>query len=292
MRLKVVICSILGLMPVYADGDYGDENEYPVSDVQQEPKGSYFTNNWFKFSGNFGFVSNYVYRGQTRTWDGPAAQGEFVIKQNRPDGFYVGAWGSNIDSTTAANGANLQLDAFLGYLYKYNPDLTLGLELRESWFPKAHNSLSTRDKYNTLELIPKVQYQIFTFLFAYSFSNARGVNQNFASTYMPPLKPNGSSRGSWYAELGANFPIPNTGDRFKIHLNWGYVYVNHYTSLNYNVFAGGLSYKLPDSWAGLVVSGDASFTTANKKYYRRFNESGGSKNIVAPKVWLGLKKEF
>lgn len=292
MRLKIIICSVLCLLPAFADGDYKDEDVYPVSDVDSEEKANYFINRWIKFSGNFGFVTNYVSRGQTQTFDGPAAQGEFIFTQNGDGGFYLGVWGSNIDGTTASNGAGLELDGYFGYLYNYNPDIALSLELREAWYPKAYSSLPTRDRFDTLDLIPKVRYKIFTFLFDYSILGVSGVNQNFAQTYTPPLKPNGNSKGSWYVELSTNFPIPNTDDKLNLNLSWGYLYVKNYTSLNYNVFGAGLNYKLPESWAGLVVSASGTVTTANRKYYRRYNDAGNSRNIAAPHLWLGLKKQF
>ena len=58
----------------------------------------------FVITGNSGFYSDYIYRGQTFTFGGPAVQGELFLRQKKDEGAYVGIWGSNVDSTTATNG--------------------------------------------------------------------------------------------------------------------------------------------------------------------------------------------
>jgi len=49
----------------------------------------------FAMSGSFGVSSDYMWRGQTQTDHGPALN--FGLEQGLGNGFYVGAWGSNID---------------------------------------------------------------------------------------------------------------------------------------------------------------------------------------------------
>lgn len=294
MNLKVIVCSILCLVPAYADGDYEDHAEQPALGASDNVKEGSPSHKWVNLSGNFQLVSDYVYRGQTQTYGGPAAQGGFVLRQKKDEGVYVGISGSNVSGIgIAANGAGLELDLYGGYIYKKDNDLSLGIELRNTRYPGARASLPLKDKFDYLEIIPKVTYKIFSGFFAYSLSDRRGVNQNFASTFPAPLKPNGNSKGSCYAEVNANMPVSFIHDNLKFKVLCGYWYTRNYTKLNYTVFGVGLKYKMPQNWGGVSIFANASATTANKKYFRVTNTSTGqAKNTVGPKVWLGICKKF
>jgi len=304
MRLKAIVCSLICLLPIYADDGgviaedngagvtYEEQGGASYSPQEKAPLGNTMGNKWITFWGDFGFVSDYVYRGQTRTFRGPAAQGSLNIGQGKDAGLYAGVWGSNVSNTLFSNGANVELDLYLGYKYRYTPDLSFALEMRNTIYPGAYASLPTKDKYDQVEIIPSVGYKFFTFLLAYSVTNAPGVNKNFAPTFSTPLTPNGNSKGSWYAEANAILPIAVISNDFKLKLFWGYSYFRNYSKLNYNLVGMGLSYKLPEKWSGAILSINGSTTTANKKYYKLSNSAGKTKNSIGPVVWLGIAKEF
>lgn len=66
-----------------------------------------------EMSGNIGYTSNYLWRGQTQTNDQSAISGG--IDYSHSSGFYAGLWTSNV-SWTPTPGS--ELDAYLGYAGK------------------------------------------------------------------------------------------------------------------------------------------------------------------------------
>jgi len=62
-------------------------------------------------SANAAMTSNYVWRGMTQSDDSPAIQGGFDLDYK---GFYVGAWGSNVNFKTNPD-SSMELDAYGGY---------------------------------------------------------------------------------------------------------------------------------------------------------------------------------
>ncbi|MDX1949659.1 MAG: TorF family putative porin [Rickettsiales bacterium] len=68
------------------------------------------------FTGKFGFISDYTWRGIAQSNENGAIQGQFDY--NHDSGFYLGAWASNVDFG-ATNDANLEVDVYSGYTFKY-----------------------------------------------------------------------------------------------------------------------------------------------------------------------------
>jgi len=213
-----------------------------------------------------------------------------IFSQKKAEGLYASIFGSNVDSTTATNGSGAELDFATGYIYKPKDDLSLKLELLYTYYPGAYAPLETKDKFDQLELIPSVTYKYFTLLWAYCFTNTRGINQNFVKDFFNPITPNGSSKGSWYVEANMKLPIPGTENKLNFIASAGYEHIRHYSLLSYAVYAAGLTYELPENFGGLILSVNAATTTAKKQYYLSINESGQTKNLVAPKLSGGCYK--
>ena len=80
------------------------------------------------FSGNVSLATDYLFRGFTQTDHRGAIQGGFDYAN--PNGFYAGAWGSNISwlTDTASYGytagAGLELDTYAGYSAGFATDFT------------------------------------------------------------------------------------------------------------------------------------------------------------------------
>src|SRR3954467_4253717 len=68
-------------------------------------------------TGNFGFFSQYIFRGLTQTDRKPALQGGFDFAHK--SGFYAGTWASNIswlqDSNAYSRGGSLEWDFYGGW---------------------------------------------------------------------------------------------------------------------------------------------------------------------------------
>jgi len=72
-------------------------------------------------SGNVTLATDYVFRGQSQTQEDAAVQGGLDLEYG---GFYLGAWGSNVDFGTDATA---EIDYYGGYNFSLSEDLSLDL---------------------------------------------------------------------------------------------------------------------------------------------------------------------
>lgn len=89
----------------------------------------------FEFNGNFGFVSDYRWRGTSLSNNNMAIQGGFSANRG---GFYGGAWASNFAGL--GNLDTLELDIYAGYGLKLSEGLKLDLGGKYVAFPGVDNS--------------------------------------------------------------------------------------------------------------------------------------------------------
>jgi uncharacterized protein (TIGR02001 family) len=83
-------------------------------------------------TGNVGATSNYIWRGMTQTRDDASVNGGVDVGYN---GFYAGAWASNVDFTT--NSAEYELDGYVGYGNSIG-DVTYDLSYVKYMYPDAN----------------------------------------------------------------------------------------------------------------------------------------------------------
>jgi len=229
-----------------------------------EPKPSY------TLTGNFGFFSQYIFRGLTQTGHNPAAQGGF--DWTHESGFYLGTWASNISwlkdnfSTQAQTsglynqGGSMEWDFYGGYRWSLPKDFGLDLGTLYYFYPGNLNPAAMRfgegfgvnpPKGDTWEVYVSPSWKWLSAKFSYSV-----LDHIFAVD---------SSRGTWYLDLSANPPLGDTG--FTLNLHWGWqkykgtdgrnaAFAGAYggavpsndTLDSYKDFKVGLSYALPQNF--------------------------------------------
>ncbi len=86
-----------------------------------------------EISGNIGAASNYIWRGMTQTQDKSSVNGGADLKYN---GFYTGAWASNVDFGTQAN---FEVDGYVGYSNTIN-DFLFDFSYTKYMYPDSHDS--------------------------------------------------------------------------------------------------------------------------------------------------------
>ena len=103
------------------------------------------------FSWNAGIVSDYVFRGVTQSGKDIAFQGglDYAFGDS---GFYVGAWGSNVDFGAQA-APDIEVDAYVGYNVDLSEKVNLDVMLTRYTYHGADSGYGNID-YN--ELITKV----------------------------------------------------------------------------------------------------------------------------------------
>jgi len=179
----------------------------------------------YTLTGNFGFFSQYIFRGLSQTGHNPAVQGGF--DWTHESGFYLGTWGSNISwlkenfSTPAATsglygeGGSMEWDFYGGYRWSLPQDVTLDLGTLYYYYPGTLNPAAVAfgqgfgvdaPKADTWEVYASPSWKWLSAKFSYSvLQHIFGVD---------------SARGTWYLDLSANPPIGDTG--ITLNLHWGY----------------------------------------------------------------------
>ena len=109
----------------------------------------------FGYSGNLSLVSNYVFRGETRSDDKPAIQGG--IDYDSPAGFYVGTWASSGDKNVP-----LEIDVYGAFTHIVNEKLDFEAKLTGYIYPHV-----TED--NSLEAALTAYYTITGVRYNYDF---------------------------------------------------------------------------------------------------------------------------
>lgn len=220
-------------------------------------------------TGNVGLFSQYIFRGLTQTNREPALQGGFDY--SHASGLYAGTWASNIswlrDGTTAAGtgapaysaGGSLEWDFYGGYKWSLPNDLTLDLGTLYYWYPGdantnvANGGNVLNPKANTWEVYAGLSWKWLSAKFSYSVDN-----KTFAVL---------DSSGTYYVDLSANYPIPNTPVTLIAHYGIQKFrgqdprligVANNDTACSYDDWKLGLSYALPKDFTIGIFYTDTS----------------------------------
>ncbi|MFC6841265.1 TorF family putative porin [Xanthomonas theicola] len=99
------------------------------------------------FTGSYGVVSDYVFRGVSQTQEDPAFQAG--ITYTSPFGLYVGGWGSNVDF--GEGDPDWEVDGFIGYNVDFSENWNFDVMVNRYAYPGAggsnYNELITKTKF-------------------------------------------------------------------------------------------------------------------------------------------------
>ena len=143
------------------------------------------------FTGNVALTSDYVFRGVSQSFNGPAIQGG--LDWDTGAGFHFGTWGSSINfqdaSITGRQEASAEVDIYGGYGGKIGDALSYDVGLIYYWYPGAAGLLN----YDLIELYAKSTYD-----FGVAALNV-GINWSPDAT--------GSTGSSTYLSAGLSVPV-------------------------------------------------------------------------------------
>lgn len=230
------------------------------------------------FTGNIALVSDYRFRGISQTYGQPAIQGG--VDYAHASGVYLGTWASNVYSTAGngigtsyTNGAGLEWDLYGGYKFEVAKDFTLDVGALYYYYPGASWNVAGRDKFDNLELYVGASYKWFSAKYSQSITDYFGANTSTlggvcgiqtngltATANCFGAAP-GSSKGSGYLDLNANFEI---ADKLTLGLHAGHASVKNYGLLDYTDYKISLSKEYNGVNFGIAAIG----TNANSDIYR------------------------
>ncbi len=204
------------------------------------------------FSANIGFVSDYTFRGASQTNEDPALQGG--LDYGWANGVYIGTWASNVDFVPG-DGANFELDTYVGWGTALNDNLALDLQFIRYWYPGADADYEYNELIANLTVADAV-----TFTLGYS-------NDVFAS----------DETGIYYAVSGS-YGLP----WYEMSLNGSVGYYDLDDALGDSVtdFSVGLSKAFGP------LEGSITYVDTDSSGDRVYGDNGGSRVVLG--LILGL----
>lgn len=204
----------------------------------------------YTVSYNAGITTDYRFRGISQTSTKPALQlgADFTHK----DGFYLGAWGSNVSwikDYIGASKGSLEIDLYGGYRGDTGMGVTYDLGLITYQYPgNTAGKVPGFANANTTEVYGAVTYSIVTAKYSRSVTN---------------FIANANSKGSQYLEVAAAFDL---GDGFSLTPRLGRQWIPNVPGDIGNYTDYGLMLG-KDFGNGLSASVAAIGTNANKLFY-------------------------
>lgn len=176
-----------------------------------------------EISANVGFFTDYIYRGFTQTNNEAAIQGG--LDYSHSSGFYVGAWGSNVDFNDGDQ-ASIEVDVYAGFsnsLESIDPALSYDVGFLYYWYPGATSSLD----YDFWEIYGSLSYDL-----------------EFAAPYVGiAYSPEffGDTGDAYYYQFGVDVPLP-----YDVSLSGAYNLQRFSESAqtDYEDWAVGLGYSI------------------------------------------------
>lgn len=226
------------------------------------------------FTGNVGFVSNYIFRGISQSQNKPALQGGFDYAHS--SGLYAGTWASNVgwvsrsDFPTKENNS-LELDLYGGYKGSIAEDLGYDVGVIKYYYPgNAIAGVATPD---TMEVYAGLTWKFITLKYNY-------VVSKYIFAWGDESGSGKDNRGSGYIDLSMNYDL---GDGWGILAHVGHQDVKNYSSASYTDYKLGVTKDVGVGVVGLTLSD----TDAKKSVY-----TWDGKDVSKGVAFLSFTKTF
>lgn len=224
---------------------------------------------------NVSIVSDYIFRGLSRTNGFPAVQGGVDLAAS--NGMYVGVWGSNVSwlaDQGSAKGSSLELDPYVGIKDSFYTDFTYDFGYTRYHYPA--NYVAGAVNADTDEIHAALGYQWLTAKYSYSLGNAFGI---------------ADAKGTHYLDISANYPVTDSG--FTLGAHYGTQTYQGATATNMKALGIDPSY----SDAKLNISYNLNGFVFGLAYTRTYKLSSNyvnalGNNLGRPKVVFSLNRTY
>jgi uncharacterized protein (TIGR02001 family) len=188
------------------------------------------------FTGNVGIFSNYIFRGVTQTSEKAAVQGGFDYAH--ASGFYAGTWGSNVSWLSDSgiyNASSLELDLYGGYKGTFGKS-DFGYDVGAIYYYYPGDANPGVISADTAEVYGAVSWKWLTAKLSYAVTDYFGYVD---------------SKGTYYADVSASYPIGKTGVTLLAHAGMVKIAgdaapgVTNDSLFSYTDWKVGASYALP-----------------------------------------------
>jgi uncharacterized protein (TIGR02001 family) len=237
------------------------------------------TNDAYSVTGNVALTSDYMFRGLTQTWAGPAIQGGADLSMK--NGFAAGFWASSISDKTYP-GASLELDVYASYGLSINEDWSWRAGLYGYLYPKGNlDEAGLRSRsFNTAEANLALTWKWLTLKYS-------DVEQGYRD----------DSRGTGYLQLDAAIPF---NDQWSLALHAGHTrygtrlavpLANGADDPDYTDIGATLKYQITPRWSASLGATYAD----NKSFYGRtasFANANDTRNVGGTRGFVMLQGNF
>jgi uncharacterized protein (TIGR02001 family) len=178
-------------------------------------------------------VSDYDFRGVSLSAKDPALQAS--VDWAHDNGFYAGAWASNIDYGSDIDG-DIELDLYLGWAGEFANEA--GWDLGLVWYLYPDSS---SDLVNGIESIPDY-YEVYAGISYGAFEFKQWYTDDYSDTGLDEL----------YSEVNASFELPA---ELGLNLHLGYNYGQVFNGFEYFDFSVGVARTFGNFDVELKVTG-------------------------------------
>jgi uncharacterized protein (TIGR02001 family) len=239
-------------------------------------------------TGNVAVVSDYIFRGLTQTWGGPAVQGGADLTM--ANGFAAGVWASSI-SDKSYPGASLELDLYASYGRAINEEWSWRISLYSYLYPNGNldeAGLSSRS-FNTVEANAALTWKWLSVKYSHALTDYFGIDteQGYRD----------DSKGTGYLQLDAAIPLD---EQWSLALHAGHTrigtrlvtpLVNGKDKADYDDVGATMKWQFAPHW-----SASAGATWAdNHAFYGRtssFLDTGETLNVGGTRGFAMLQGTF
>lgn len=248
-------------------------------------------NSNLSIASNVAVVSNYIWRGQSQTWGGPALQAGTEV--NHTSGVYAGFWASTVSSQWVP-GAQVETDWYVGFRDKLPDTLSeIGYDLNLIYvylpggeFNKTGFNLPSSSP-NTVEVSAAINYgpialktgRVLTKFYGWDTTNSSPGG--FAGDSTAGVT--GSTNGSYFVELNASQDI---AEGWNMNAQLGHQTINHSVGLSWSYYKLGIVRNFKGWSAELACTGGNQ--PAAFKDFLGLRNNGSTYSAAQPAVVLSL----
>ena len=242
----------------------------------------------YSISGNVALTSDYIFRGLTQTWSGPAIQGGGDLAMK--NGFAAGFWASSI-SDKSYPGASLELDVYASYGTQIDDDWSWRAGLYSYLYPNGNLDdvgLPSRS-FDTVEANAALTFRWLTLKYSDALTDYFGIDTEQGYR--------GDSKGTGYVELDAAIPLD---EQWTLALHAGRTNVatrlaaplaNGANDPDYDDVGATLKYQFAQRWSASLGATYAD----NDRFYGHtasFTDARDTKDLGGARGFVMLQGTF
>ena len=209
-------------------------------------------------SGHLAAVSDYRFRGLSRTFRDPAIQGG--VELTLPNSFYIGTFASIVDKEYFANSRGYEWDVYGGYRWRVNEEVTMDAGLIQYMFP-------TESQYSTLEGYVGATWRWFSLKYYHTLSNKYFGDRD--------------AKNSRYLNLSAVYPLAND---LRVQASIGKVDINNNPGDYFDYMLG-----VAKDWKGMTFGASFVGTDTNDRFT---NRAGKTRKLAGDGFIFSVSKSF